>query len=144
MQTWPRRWRTATDRAWPDRRCGHYENKRFAKDSAVLDPARPENLVYVRTPDGPLLAGVVYVMPRPEMRAPRPGGPITNFHTHSLCIAPSPPWIAGLLSPFGACPAGSVNVVTPEMMHVWLLDGMPGGPYAEELDKEYLKTLTRR
>ncbi|MGH2598763.1 MAG: hypothetical protein ACRDJ9_05180, partial [Dehalococcoidia bacterium] len=118
----------------------HYQNRQSMKDDIVLDPNRPEQLVYANTTEGPVLVGVVYVMPRPGMEGPAVGGPITRWHTHTFCAAPMPSWFAGLLSPFGACPAGTVNAVMPEMMHVWTVDH-PGGPFAEHLDEAYLKGL---
>jgi hypothetical protein len=42
------------------------------------------------------------------------------------------------VSPFGSCPALSVNLTVPEMMHVWIVDN-PNGPFAEGLDKEWVR-----
>jgi len=129
--------------AGEDKPLAHYQNRQYMKDDVVLDPTQPEQLVYANTTDGPVLVGVVYVMPRPGMEGPAIGGPITRWHTHTFCAAPMPSWFAGLLSPFGTCPAGTVNAVMPEMMHVWTVDH-PGGPFAEKLDPAYLKDLTGR
>jgi hypothetical protein len=121
----------------------HWENRRAARDGRTLDPALPEQLVYADTADGPLLLGAVFVMPRPDTAGPTVGGPLTRWHTHALCIAPLPPWFAGLVSPFGACPVLSAGIVTAEMMHVWTVEN-PDGPFAEQLNEEYLRTLRRR
>jgi hypothetical protein len=121
----------------------HYENKRYTKDDAVLDPARPEQLVYVHGPNGPTLVGVVYVMPRAGMAGPNIGGSLTNWHTHSLCLGPVPPFISGLVTPFGSCMAGAINAILPEMMHVWTIDN-PGGPFAEHLDPAMVQRLQGR
>jgi hypothetical protein len=45
----------------------------------------------------------------------------------------------GLVSPFGTCPAFSVSITTPEMMHVWVVDS-PAGAFAEGLAKEWVVT----
>jgi len=116
----------------------HFENKAFQKDEAVLDPARPEQLVYAATPDGPLLLGVVYVMPAPELDGPEVGGSLTRWHTHTLCITILPPFIAGLMTPFGTCPFGAANVVMPEMMHVWIVEN-PTGQVGDRLSSSVLK-----
>jgi hypothetical protein len=120
----------------------HFEHPRYMKDRTVLDPSRPEQLVYVRTPSGPKLAGVVYVMPRAGERGPAIGAG-AHWHTHTLCVTPLPMFITGIMPPTGLCPPGSVNFVTPEMIHVWTVDN-PGGPFAEELDKDYLRELMGR
>jgi hypothetical protein len=120
----------------------HFEHPRYMKDRAVLDPTHPEQLVYVRTPHGLKLAGVVYVMPRAGERGPAIGTG-AHWHTHTLCVTPLPMFLAGIMPPTGLCSPGSVNVVTPEMIHVWTLDN-PGGPFAEELDKVYLRELRSR
>ena len=116
----------------------HVENKAFQKDDAILDPTRPEQLVYAATPDGPLLLGVVYVMPTPEQAGPEVGGSLTPWHTHTLCITILPPFIAGLMTPFGTCPFGAANVVMPEMMHVWIVEN-PRGQVGDRLDPAVLK-----
>ena len=120
----------------------HYVNDVREHDDEVLEPTRPEGLVYVPTADGPLLVGALFIMPRLGLAGPTPGGPITHWHTHNVCIGLPPLLLAGLATPVGACPPGSINVTTPEMMHVWTIDN-PGGPYADELDKAFIARLSR-
>jgi hypothetical protein len=115
---------------------------RAEKDADVLRPDKPEGLVYVDTTNGPPLVGALYVMPRVGL-AGRSGGSITHWHTHNVCISVAPLGLAGLATPLGACPPGSLNVATPEMLHVWTVD-VPGGPFADELDKEFVARLTKR
>ena len=116
----------------------HLEHKAFKDDDTVLDPTRPEQLVYAATPEGPLLLGVVYVMPAPERIGPEIGGSLTPWHTHTVCITILPPFIAGLMTPFGTCPFGAANLVMPEMMHVWIVDN-PTGQVGDRLDPAVLK-----
>jgi hypothetical protein len=106
----------------------HADNPAFGDDGRVLDPARPEALVYARRDDGGVvLLGAMFEMQ--GLRAPGPavGGPLTAWHAHEqVCLGLLPPALAGLTSPFGVCPAGSVTVaLTNEMIHVWTVPGAP-------------------
>jgi hypothetical protein len=80
----------------------------------VLDPARPEGLLYGRTDHhGLVLIGAFYLM-EPGEHGPQPGGCLTTWHTH--------------------------NGNGIEMLHVWTVD-MPGGPFANEWDPAYIASL---
>jgi hypothetical protein len=115
----------------------HIDNPGFKKDGRVLDPERPETLVYAIEGGRATLLGVVYVMEQAGVPAPQPGGPITRWHAHNICLTALPPGF-GIVSPFGSCPALSLNVTTPEMMHVWVVDN-PAGPFAEGLDAVWVR-----
>jgi hypothetical protein len=115
----------------------HLENKANRADGRTLDPEHPETLVYAILDNKATLLGVVYVMDVAGVPAPQPGGPITRWHAHNICLTLLPPGF-GIVSPFGSCPALSVSVTTPEMMHVWVVDS-PAGPFAEGLDKEWVR-----
>jgi hypothetical protein len=115
----------------------HIENPRFKQDGRVLDPERPETLVYAIEGGRATLLGVVYVMEAAGVPAPQPGGPITRWHAHNLCLTALPPGF-GVVSPFGSCPALSLNLTTPEMMHVWVVEN-PGGAFAEGLDAGWVR-----
>jgi hypothetical protein len=41
---------------------------------------------------------------------------------------------------YGGCPAFSVQVTTPVMMHVWVVDN-PGGPYADQVPDTWTKAF---
>jgi hypothetical protein len=113
------------------------EHKGQKTDGLVLDPQRPETLVYAIEGGRATLLGVVYVMERAGVPGPEPGGPITRWHAHNICLTALPPGF-GIVTPFGSCPALSVNVTTPEMMHVWVVDS-PAGPFAEGLDQDWVR-----
>ena len=49
-----------------------------------------------------------------------------------------PPFIAGLMTPFGTCPFGAANLVMPEMMHVWIVEN-PTGQVGDRLSPSVLK-----
>ncbi|HEX6870107.1 MAG TPA: hypothetical protein VF163_03325 [Micromonosporaceae bacterium] len=115
----------------------HLENRAFGRDGRTLDPDRPEQLVYAIEGGRATLLGVVYVMERAGVAAPEPGGPITQWHAHNLCLTLLPPGF-GAVSPFGSCPALSLSVTTAEMMHVWVVDN-PGGAFAEGLDAAWVR-----
>jgi hypothetical protein len=59
---------------------------------------------------------------------PEIAGELTRWHDHrNLC------WIgnrlAGVLGPDGQCPPGSTLIITPPMLHVWMVPH-PCGPFA--------------
>lgn len=66
----------------PEMRTAHFRNRAFVADDRILDATRPEGLVYMHTPEGrTVLLGAFFVAPRGQ--GPRPGGPLTEWHTHS-------------------------------------------------------------
>jgi hypothetical protein len=115
----------------------HYTNKKYEDDGRILDPNAPETLVYSDTNDGPpILLGAMYAMPDFQRDAPAPGGSLTVWHLHTnICFGPVPPFFIGIVSPFGACPAGSLSVTSGAMIHIWTVD-WAGGPYGEMTDDE--------
>ncbi|HEX6683804.1 MAG TPA: hypothetical protein VF062_13455 [Candidatus Limnocylindrales bacterium] len=113
----------------------HLEHPEFKKDGRVLDPERPEMLVYAIEGGKATLLGVVFVMERAGQPGAAPGGPITLWHAHNLCVSLMPPGI-GIVTPYGGCPSLSITITIPEMMHLWIIDP-PGGPYAEGIDKQW-------
>src|SRR4051812_5356265 len=105
----------------------HANNPLYENDGRVLDPDRPETLVYAVAPDGrPVLMGALFVVPMGE-RGPAVGGPLTMWHAHQdICFSLTPPALAGVLSPLGTCPIGSILFpLTGEMMHIWTVLGAP-------------------
>jgi hypothetical protein len=105
----------------------HAANEAYKNDEHVLDPERPENLIYAASATGPVLIGVMYEMNEIGLAGPAVGGPLTVWHAHDhICFSLTPPALAGLASPFGYCPAGSITIpVTNEMIHLWTLPGVP-------------------
>lgn len=96
----------------------HSENRRWhAARGAGLDPAHPDTLIYADLPGRPLkLVGVMISMPR-GLRGPTPGGPITRWHYHLICVSGRKRGLAP--RPDGSCPAGAELRTGSEMMHVW-------------------------
>jgi len=127
----------------------HAANPSNENDDRVLDPAHPESLVYAVAPDGrPVLMGAVFLMPKIGTPGPTIGGPLTVWHAHEhVCFSLTPPGLAGLLSPFGMCPLGTIDMpLTAEMIHVWIVPGAPEpfGDLDEAWKRAYLQaTVTR-
>jgi hypothetical protein len=119
----------------------HADNPAYGKDGRMLDPARPETLVYATRADGtPVLLGAMFEVPGLRDAGPAVGGPLTVWHAHEqVCFGLLPPSLAGLTSPLGACPAGSVLIaLTNEMIHVWTVPGAP--EHFGDLPDEWLKS----
>lgn len=95
----------------------HHLNPTYQRDGEILDPSRPEALLYANTSKGPVLLGAMYLMPEPDAPGPQIGGCLTRWHAHSL-----------------------LEWETPQMMHVWSLD-VPGGPFSDELRPRELLPL---
>ena len=121
----------------------HYLNQAYVKDGRTLDPQHPEALVYANSRSGPVLLGAMYMMPKPGLQGPDVGGPLTDWHRHeNVCFSLSNRMVSGFTSPFGNCAAGSLNVPTAAMLHVWTIEN-PTGTYGE-LNQAWLRQLTAR
>jgi hypothetical protein len=119
----------------------HFENK--ANAQAVLDPNRPQALVYARTAHGLQLIGAMYQMSKVGQWGPAPGGPLTQWHQHEgICFSPLG-FEFSFETPFWTCPVGSTSVTTPPMLHVWIIDNGKNGPFAADLDKTVQRELQR-
>ena len=84
-------------------RNAHYMNPDEQRSPVALDPNHPEGVIY----DGRKVIGAVFMMPMAGDRGPRPGGCLTEWHTHPD-------------------PKGNPS---PEALHVWIVD-RPGGPFS--------------
>ena len=119
-------YRQATPFVFYDLRAAHFVNVGYASDGQLLDPERPESLMYLKTDTGELeLIGVMFIAPMGE--GPAPGGPIMAWHGHSDPCSGNAGVVA--MSPGGTCPAGTL-AIDFEMLHVWMIDN-PDGPYAD-------------
>ncbi len=110
----------------------HYLNPSYyraaVRGGPVLDPARPQSLVYANTPHGAVLAAAMYIA-APGTATPRPGGCLTQWHVHTnLCLRGGK--VVGTVG--RTCPQGAQNRVTPPMMHIWFVP-VPGGPTAVDV-----------
>jgi len=123
----------------------HAPNPVYQKDGLVLDPTRPENLIYSMGPHGPVLLGVMFETRGLEKDPPPTGGAVLDWHRHEqVCFSLTPLGIAGLVDPFGNCPVGSLALpTTNSMMHVWTISGAPSrfGDLDEDWKQDYLDNL---
>lgn len=108
----------------------HYLNPAFYRSTArggpVLNVQQPQSLVYANTPEGAVLVAAMFIMAPGAGTPPQPGGCLTQWHQHTnLCFGLR--GVVALADP--DCPDGSVNRVTPPMLHVWFAP-IPGGPTA--------------
>lgn len=114
----------------------HYVKYEHYYDWRILDPKRPEALVYVHTAGAPKLIGVMYSMEDPDREPPDMGGCITRWHTHPQCRSPfgySHIWEED----WGDCPPGwEDDGGSEQMLHVWTAP-MKDGPYSYEPDARW-------
>lgn len=116
----------------------HVENPAFKSDGIVLDPQRPETLVYEPGPDGPILLGALYEMEALGLSGPAFGGPLTVWHAHdNICFSALMPSLSGFESPLGGCGLAAVSFpITNEMIHVWTIPGVEDA--FGEIDEQWL------
>ena len=110
----------------------HFVNPAFMGDGAVLDPQRPESLVYEVGAGGTRrFTTVMYTLgPGSTMDdVPDIAGNLTVWHTHEdLCFAPGTVRLSGVVVD-GACRPGGVNRPSAPMLHVWVVPN-DCGPFA--------------
>jgi hypothetical protein len=113
----------------------HYFDLAAILDGQILDPTKPEGLMYAHTDRGPVLVAAVWMMREPREPGEAVGGCLTRWHEHdNLCSAdPSRGLITGLREPGGACAQGQEPWRPPVMLHTWIVD-VPGGPFAHHVD----------
>jgi hypothetical protein len=116
----------------------HYMNAAYNRDGRILDPERPESLIYLSMADGSWkLVGVMYRMPSADQPGPRVGGILTTWHAHdNLCVANGR---VVATTTDGNCARGTLSK-TPEMLHVWLVDN-PHGVFADDMEPAAIRTI---
>ena len=118
----------------------HLINPAFQSDDVVLDPDRPESLVYDTSGGGRRLVAAMYMLApgTPLDEVPDVGGALVQWHTHeNLCYSQG--GLRRRASPTRAATArpGQVKPVPAPMVHVWItphrcgpfaaLEGIAGG-----------------
>jgi hypothetical protein len=112
----------------------HYVNWSYANDGHILDPTRPESVVYERVNGKQQAVAAMYGMPFGSTFADVPdvGGALTQWHVHAdLCLTDNPEQrvVAGLTTIQGGCPPGTSKAGNTPMLHVWTIPN-PCGPFA--------------
>jgi len=139
---WRVAWAAGYRPAGPTAGAVHWLNAAYAR-GPILDPRRPQGLVYVRGRSDWVLAGAMFETPRLGEFGPDPGGPLTAWHEHQdLCVSPLGPAI-GLASPYATCPLGAVGMSFPAMLHVWIVDNPADGRFATDLNPKTIRALQR-
>jgi len=117
---------------WKDK--AHYQHEGNVFDDTILDPDRPEFLMYKDAPEGKLLIGFMYLVRTLEEEGPKLGGPLARWHYH--------PWepfgmcaLDGILpvgkpDESGVCSEGEHVTRSAEMLHVYFVDH-PLGVFAD-------------
>jgi hypothetical protein len=89
----------------------HWPSRAAARDGRVLDPARPESLMYWTASDGrKVLVGAVFKA-FPSQQAPTPGGDLTMWHVHESTTTK-------------CYPAEDDTCEGTKMLHVFFFDGV--------------------
>jgi hypothetical protein len=125
----------------------HYLNVSYyesmMRGGPVLNLREPQSLVYANTPRGAVLVASMYITTQ-NGPTPQPGGCLTQWHLHTnLCVRYGF-IVVGLVTPATpTCPIGSVNKITPAMMHVWYVP-IPGGPTAIDAGDQQIVRAAER
>jgi hypothetical protein len=121
----------------------HWMNQRYVEAGYVMDPHRPQGLVYANAKQGPVLIGAMFQMKHIGQFGPDPGGPLTAWHQHeNICVSPIF-FEFSLMTPFATCPLGAIDLSVSPMLHVWIVDNPKGGPFAVDIDPEVVKAIDR-
>jgi hypothetical protein len=104
----------------------HYINAANMADDVILDPDRPESLVFDTSVTPKKLVSAMFML-RPGDTlddVPELGGALTQWHIHdNLCF--TGPRVSSLREPGTDCPAGQTKGGETPMLHVWI-DASPG------------------
>jgi hypothetical protein len=112
----------------------HLINWSFVQDDDILDPDKPEALVYDTRSGKRVLESAMFML-KPGATldtVPDIGGPLTQWHIHdNLCFTDDPvaPHVAGLTDSSGNCRAPLVKLPSVPMIHVWITP-QKCGPFA--------------
>jgi len=112
----------------------HFVNWSYSNDGHILDPARPESIVYEVKNGKQFAAAAMYALPFGSTFADVPdvGGALTQWHVHdNLCLTNNPQQrvVAGVIGANDPCPAGTSKAGNTPMLHVWTTPN-PCGPFA--------------
>jgi hypothetical protein len=112
----------------------HYVNWSYANDGHILDPKRPESIVYEVRNGKQTAVAAMYALPLGSSFADVPdvGGALTQWHVHrNLCLTDDPQQrlVAGVIGETEACPPGTTKAGNAPMLHVWTIPNVCG-PFA--------------
>lgn len=108
----------------------HYLNAANMSDDRILDPSRPESLVFDTSVTPKKLVAAMYMLNPGDTLddVPELGGALTQWHVHdNLCFTGAR--VSGLTDANGECAPPSVKGPETPMIHVWITPH-PCGPFA--------------
>ena len=121
----------------------HWMNQAYVDAGYVMDPRRPQGLVYANTKHGPVLLGAMFQMKHLGQFGPDSGGPLTAWHQHeNICFTPFG-FEFSFMTPLATCPIGAIDISASPMLHVWIVDNPNGGPFAVDIDEKVVKAIDR-
>ncbi len=106
----------------------------YVNDGHILDPNRPESLVYETRNNKKTLVAAMFMMPFGSRftDVPDVGGKLTQWHVHDdLCLTDDPDQkvLAGFTFGGQSCPQGTTKAGNTPMLHVWIVPNRCG-PFA--------------
>ena len=109
----------------------HYVRWANVDDGHILDPSRPESLVYEYRDGKQRIAAAMYMLPFGSRFSDTPdvGGPLTQWHIHAdLCLTDDPAHktLSGLVPIDGKCAPGSEKAGGMPMLHAWVVPNSCG------------------
>jgi hypothetical protein len=112
----------------------HYVNWSYVNAGNILNPMRPQSVVYEVRNGRQVAVAAMYMLPFDSTFAnvPDVGGALTQWHVHrNLCLSESPTHkvLAGETADNGVCPPGTNKAGNTPMLHVWIVPN-PCGPFA--------------
>jgi hypothetical protein len=112
----------------------HFTNWSYVNDGHILDPLRPESVVYEVRDGRQVAVAAMYSLPFGSTFADVPdvGGALTQWHVHkNLCLTKDKQQrvVSGITSIDGKCPPGTSKAGNTPMLHVWNVPN-PCGPFA--------------
>jgi hypothetical protein len=120
----------------------HWMNATYVKAGYVMDPQRPQGLVYANSKHGPVLLGAMFQMSHINQFGPDPGGPLTAWHQHeNICVTPFGLEFS-LMTPYSTCPLGAIDISVSPMLHVWFFT-TSGGQFAVDIDSSVVAAVDR-
>ena len=100
----------------------HLVNQEFMDDDTILDPDKPESLVYDVKNGVKTLSAAMYMMKTgtPLADVPKTGGSLMQWHTHQNLCYNSEGRVSGITNSKGECRPGLVKPPETPMIHVWI------------------------
>ncbi|MDQ3045037.1 MAG: hypothetical protein M3R06_07800 [Chloroflexota bacterium] len=117
----------------------HFVSRDAAGDDVILDPAKPEGLVYMRLPDGEMrLLGVMFAAPASDV--PDIASSPVSWHTHNPGCARENGRRARSMTLAVDCPPDAQAPHVRYLSHVWFV-GEPEEALAPHISRDYLREL---